>query len=249
MNVINQDTRQGQWFAALILALGLAAAAAIWGRAFVAARMAGEGLSVKGYAEAGAVSELAVWNCSVSARATDLARAAVDLEEQARRAATWLEANGVPPAEWEWLPLQTETLYQRASERDYSNTTVAGYLLTRPLRVTSKRVTEIAALSLKTESLLREGVSWNSQAPEFYLGNLEELKLDLLGKAAADARRRAEVLVGGPRRLGGLRDARQGIIQVTPPNTVDVADYGMYSTETIRKTVKAVVTVTFALRP
>jgi hypothetical protein len=92
-------------------------------------------------------------------------------------------------------------------------------------------------------------VNWASEAPQFYLGSLDSIKLDLLGKAAADARSRAQILAGGESRLGALVEARQGILQVTPPNSVEVDDYGMYSTETIEKTVKAVVTVTFALEP
>jgi hypothetical protein len=119
----------------------------------------------------------------------------------------------------------------------------------RTLRLESHRVAEVAALALRTESLLKEGVNWAAEAPQFYLGSLDSIKLDLLGKAAADARARAEILAGGEKRLGALVEARQGILQVTPPHSVEVNDYGMYSTETIEKTVKAVVTVTFALEP
>ena len=247
MNIINGE-RRGLVVPALVLALGLAAAAAIWGRAFVAARGAGEGLTVKGTAEAPATSVLAVWRGSVTVRAADLAQAARELDQQARRVATWLESQGVKPGEWEWLPTESRTLF-RQDARGSESAVVEGYRLERPLRVKSTRVREVARLVLAADGLLAEGVAWTSQSPEYYLGDLEAVKLDLLGRAAADARRRAEILAGGARRLGGLVSARQGILQVTEPNSVEVEDYGMYSTGTIEKMVKAVVTVTFALKP
>ncbi|MFA7330747.1 MAG: SIMPL domain-containing protein [Candidatus Delongbacteria bacterium] len=248
MNIVNGDSRRGLLPAALILGLCLMAAAWIGGRAFLAARMAGDGLTVKGTAEAKATSTLAVWRGSVSARSADPAGATRELEQQAQRVATWLESQGVKPAEWEWLPLQSYVIY-RTTAGGNATSEVEAYQLERPLKLQSSRVKEIARLARETEGLLREGVTWSGAPPEFYLGDLEKVKLELLGRAATDARRRAEVLLGGGKRLGGLVSARQGILQVTQPNSVEVEDYGMYSTETIEKVVKAVVTVTFALRP
>jgi uncharacterized protein len=248
MNIVEGGRRDGLLPAALVLGLALVAASWLWGHSFLAARTAGEGLTVKGYAEVKAGSVLAVWRCSVQARSADLAQAARELEQQTLRVATWLESRGVKPEEWEWLPMQAFTFY-RMDEHGTPTATVEAYQLERPLRLQTARVAELARLARETEGLLREGVAWQSQAPEYYLGDLEAVKLDLLGKAAADARKRAVILVGGPRRLGGLVSARQGILQVTQPNSVEVEDYGMYSTETIDKVVKAVVTVTFALNP
>lgn len=247
MNIINSE-RRGLVAAAALLGLALVLASWLWGRSFLAARTAGEGLTVKGTAEVAAGSTLAVWRGGVQARGADLGAAARQLDEQARRVATWLESQGVKVEEWEWLPVQSFTIY-RQDAHGTPTADVEAYQLERPLRLQSARVADVARLARATEGLLREGVAWNSQPPEFYLGQLEAVKLDLLGKAAADARRRAEILAGGARRLGPLVSARQGILQVTPPNSVDVEDYGMYSTETIEKTVKAVVTVTFALKP
>ncbi|MDP2360894.1 MAG: SIMPL domain-containing protein [bacterium] len=247
MNIINGE-RRGQWLAALVLGLALVASSWIWGRSFLAARSVGEGLTVKGYAELPAVSTLAVWRGGIQARHADLGEAARRLEEQGRRVEAWLQAQGVAAGEWEWLPLTSWTIY-RQDIHGTPTATVEAWQLERPLRLQSSRVAEVAALARRTEELLREGVAWNSQPPEYFLGSLEEMKLELLGKAAADARRRAEILAGGGRRLGGLTAARQGILQVTPPHSVEVADYGMYSTESIDKMVKAVVTVTFALKP
>jgi len=249
MNITHNNANpRGLVAAAAVLGLCLLGAAWIGGRALLAARMAGEGLTVKGTAEASATSTLAVWRGSIGARHPDPATATRELEEQARRVATWLEAQGVKPEEWQWLPLQSFVIY-RSTSSGMPTSEVEAWQLERPLRLETSRVKDVERLARETEGLLREGVAWNASPPEFYLGDLETVKLDLLGKATADARKRAEILLGSGKRLGGLVSARQGIIQVTTPNSVDVEDYGMYSTESIEKTVKAVVTVTFALEP
>jgi hypothetical protein len=248
MNIVNGDNRRGLLPAALILGVCLMAAAWIGGRAYLAARMAGDGLTVKGTAEAKATSTLAVWRGSISARGADPSSATRELEQQAQRVATWLESQGVKPEEWEWLPLQSYVLYRNTAGGNPTSE-VEAYQLERPLKLQSARVQDVARLARETEGLLREGVAWSGPPPEYYLGDLEKTKLELLGRATSDARQRAVVLLGSDKRLGGLVSARQGILQVTQPNSVEVEDYGMYSTESIDKVVKAVVTVTFALKP
>jgi len=248
MNLTNTSSSRGLVAAAAVLGICLLGAAWIGGRALLAARMAGEGLTVKGTAEVSATSTLAIWHGSIKARHPDPVAASRELDEQARRVATWLESQGVRPEEWEWLPLRSYVIY-RTTATGRETGEVEAWQLERPLRLRTTRVAEVMRLALQTESLLKEGVAWDDSQPEFYLGDLEAIKLDLLGKATADARQRAEILLGSDKRLGGLVSARQGIIQVTAPNSVEVEDYGMYSTETIEKTVKVVVTVTYALKP
>ena len=48
-------------------------------------------------------------------------------------------------------------------------------------------------------------------------------------------------------KLGSLVSARQGVIQITKPNSTATSSYGTYDTETIDKVVKLVVTVEFKI--
>jgi hypothetical protein len=62
------------------------------------------------------------------------------------------------------------------------------------------------------------------------------------------ARRRAEVLAENSRaRIGMLRSARQGVFQITPANSTEVSDYGRNDTSAREKSIKAVVTIRYAL--
>jgi hypothetical protein len=94
--------------------------------------------------------------------------------------------------------------------------------------------------------LMKDGINLSSDHPEYTISKLEELKLDLLGKATRNGYDRALVMArnsGGS--AGRLRSASQGIFQIVPVNSTDVSDSGSYDTSTIDKTIKAVVTLEF----
>ena len=46
-------------------------------------------------------------------------------------------------------------------------------------------------------------------------------------------------------KVGDVRDARMGVIQITQPHSTDVRSYGIYDTRTIDKDVSVVMTITF----
>jgi hypothetical protein len=85
--------------------------------------------------------------------------------------------------------------------------------------------------------------------PEYLISDLPALRPQLQAQAVEDALVRAEAMlavVGG--QVGTVRSIRSGPFQVSAPDTVDVSDYGMYDTSTIRKSVGATVSVTFSGR-
>jgi uncharacterized protein len=235
--------------AAFLLAAGMVAAAWIGAGAYRDVRLAGEGLTVKGYAEQGVRSERAVWRGELEARAARLADAQAELAAQTAALALWLtDEGGLRDEEWRWLPLQSWTHY-RTAENGVPTAVVEAYQLTRSVVIATDRVDLVRALSARTDELLKQGVLWNAWQPEFYAGDLAEVKLELMARATEDARARAlQFAKGGGNELGPLRSARQGVLQVTRPHSVEVGDWGMYDTGSIEKIVKAVVTVTFDLR-
>jgi hypothetical protein len=48
--------------------------------------------------------------------------------------------------------------------------------------------------------------------------------------------------------VGKLKYASQGVFQITPVNSTDVSDYGIYDTTTIEKSIKAVVTIEYSIK-
>jgi hypothetical protein len=60
------------------------------------------------------------------------------------------------------------------------------------LTVDSRDIDKIEKVSREVTELIETGIEFNSSPPSYYYTKLSELKVDLLAKASADARQRAE---------------------------------------------------------
>jgi hypothetical protein len=119
---------------------------------------------------------------------------------------------------------------------------------TRSLRVNSAKVQDLDRLSRKLYDLNGEGIRLTLSGPDFFVSNLDEVKIDLMKRATKNGRDRAEIMAkSSGEKLGSLVSARQGVIQITKPNSTRTSNYGIYDTETIEKVVKLVVTLEFKI--
>lgn len=206
-------------------------------------------LTVKGYARQSTRSDLGVWEIKVIGEGESLRDAFETLEVGVDRIHQFLVERGFTSEEIALEAIKTNTHYLRddagAATRD-----VAGYTLERRLVVTSAQVEQISAAASEVTQLIRDNVPVRSFAPAYTFSKVGDLKVDLLGAAAADARRRAEnIAAKSGCAVAAVRNARQGVIQITRPNSTDVASYGIYDTSTIAKDISVVVTVTFGIVP
>ena len=70
----------------------------------------------------------------------------------------------------------------------------------------------------------------------------------MIAEAAQNGRERAAALAGrSNRNVGRLISADQGVFQIVPVNSTEVSGEGIYDIFTIQKTIKAVVTLEFAV--
>jgi len=70
--------------------------------------------------------------------------------------------------------------------------------------------------------------------------------VELLANAVGDAKARAEQLAqAGGKKIGILKSASSGVVQVMSPNSVEVSDYGMYDTSSIDKEIMVTVKASF----
>lgn len=240
---------------AIVLAVGIAVSAitstvvagrAITGHARAQAK-ARQDIAVKGSARVRVTSDIGVWSIGVSSEHTDLVSAFALLETSVDAVNAFLATKGFTPGEVALSPIDTQQFFERDSDGNLTRT-VSGYGLIRNFTITTTDVDKVARSASEVTELLRDGVRVRSSAPEFTYTKLGDLRVQILGEAAKDARARAEEIVsnsGG--RLGPIRDAQMGVMQVTQPNSTDVASYGLYDTSTIEKDVRAVVTVTFGV--
>jgi hypothetical protein len=243
------DGGAGRGLVGLGVALGLALVASSWifSQAVLTVRREGQTVEVKGFAERSLQSDLAVWTGSITTRGAELAEASQRLEAQSGALASFLAAQGVPDAEVELLPVQTQALFAQ-DEKGHATNRVEGYALTQQVRVTSADIDRVTQVSKNAAALIRQGIELSSWPPEYLYTKLEDLKISMLGEATSDARRRAEELARqSGSAIGPLRWARQGVFQITPAHSTEVSDYGRNDTTTREKSIKAVVTVGYAV--
>jgi hypothetical protein len=198
-------------------------------------------ITVTGSAKQVITSDYAIWDFSVTTQSPSAGAAAQSLARWAAKTTAFLKAKGVEDSELSIQPIQTGQTTKPDGE-------VTGFQLTRNYEVRSPRVAELAAVAEASSSLLVEGVPLSAQPLQYVYTKLGSIRAGLLAQAVRDAKRRAELLVsatGG--KIGGLRGVDVSPFQVTPPNSTQVSDYGIYDTSTLKKDVTAVVNVTFAL--
>jgi hypothetical protein len=237
--------------AALVVALGVGVsvvtstvvAARAYAQRGAQAVAVGRDITVKGSTRKRVVSDRAVWNIRVRGDGTELKTAFEVLEAGVVRVRAFLAERGFDDGHVGVGAIDTDMSYAR-DEKGNVTSQVVGYTLSRIFQVTTADVERVARAAGEVTALIREGVLVMSMAPEFYFAKLPELRIELMGLAAKDARARAdEIAANAGCRVGEVRSASMGVLQVTQPNSTEVSGYGVYDTGTIEKDVTAVVTL------
>jgi len=211
-------------------------------------KLTNQTITVKGYAEKDIISNWARWQGSFKIKTTDLVAGYTELEQDLAKVIRYLESQGVRKDTIIVSSVATSTQYKRNEKGNQTNE-IEAYFLHQSVEISTADTALIDQVARGATSLIKEGVEFASGHPEYLYTKLDELKIEMLGRATADARERAEQLAtnsGG--RVGKLRSAHQGVFQITPKHSTEVSSYGMYSTSTVEKKVKAVVTIEYSIR-
>jgi len=170
-------------------------------------------------------------------------RLAGDLEKVKK----YLLGKNIAENEFTVLQVVAEQLYKK-DEHGNDTHELMDQRLTQTIEVRSEDVAKVAQVSRKITELIDEGVQLNSSAPEYLYRKLDELKLEMLGRATENAKQRAANMAKATgNRVGPIRSAKMGVFQITPIYSTEVADTGISDTTSLEKRVTAVVTATFAI--
>lgn len=235
-------------FSSIIMALAVVIAAIILGIGMGNIRDKGATITVKGYAEKNIKSDIAYWTIWVSSKSEVVSNAYDQVKNMKSRIYDFLHQEGYPDSAISEGNVETYPVYG-LNPQGYQTGEIVGYTVQTSIKVSSNDVYKVESSSKNIFELLGEGVNFNSNPPQYYVSNLDKYKLDMLSLALADAKIRAnEIAKGTQSKIGQLKYARQGIFQITAPNSNDVADWGIYDTQTIDKTIKLVVDATYYVK-
>ncbi len=239
---------QGSFWGMAALAAAIVIASVIGAGALRDVKRAGDQIAVTGSARMRVTSDFAVWRCSVAGSGATAAEATSALTRDRARLSEFLIGSGVGNDAVTLQPLYVNGVNQYdAQGRDTGR--VLRWDANQMVEVRSADVSLVAGLAGGVEKLMLDGARLSPMSPEYLYTKLDEARVALMSEATKDALARAEQIAGAAGgRIGPIRDARMGVIQVVAPNSTNVSDYGMYDTSTRDKDVVAVVKVSFAVR-
>jgi len=231
------------------LALGIAViiATTIGGWFFVKGKRGDQTITVTGSAKRGIKSDHVVWKSAVSYQAPVLGDAYRSLSDSVPKVKSYLLSKGIQENQITISSISVQTLHSRSTE-GMETSEITGYSLRQQLEVSSNEVEKIAKIAREATELINQGILIESMAPEFYYTQLGNVKIEMLAEAAKDAKTRAEQIAnstGG--KIGSVRTARMGVLQITPAGSNEVSDSGINDTTSIDKDITAVVNIGFAV--
>ncbi|MGE5457399.1 MAG: SIMPL domain-containing protein, partial [Methanococcaceae archaeon] len=147
----------------------------------------------------------------------------------------------------EFFPINSMPVHETAPNGMQSNK-IIGYVYSQRIEISSTDVEKIKSISLDISSLVNEGVNFMVEMPEYHYTKLADLKVQIQAEAARDAMNRgARIAASAGRKLGPLRTARMGILQITPKFSNMISDYGVNDLSSIEKEITAVVSASFEI--
>ena len=133
-------------------------------------------------------------------------------------------------------------------ERGHRIDDIVSFKGSQSIRMTSSDLQWVKRVSQGLNALLGEGYNLDVNSPQFFVSDLTAIKQKLLLEATDDGYSRAVLMAKHSKaEVGMLRAARQGVFQITVPNSTETSWGGMYDKSTIEKSIKAVVTLEYAI--
>jgi len=195
---------------------------------------------VTGMAEQDFVSDLIVWDGSYSRKSIDLKSTYTALKVDETTVRNYLNSKGISNNEMVFSSVTINKEYSPKLDKDGKNIgqDFTGYNLEQSVEIQSANIDKIDKISRDATELIENGIEFNSATPAFYDTKLNEVKMELLGKASADAKARAETIAkNAGSSLGNLKTATMGVFQIRGKNiNEDLSSGGAFNTSSKYKT-------------
>lgn len=207
------------------------------------------GIEVTGSAVSIVKSDSATWDLDITTGAKNKKQAYDTLVTNKTIVLNYLKSKGFNDSEIEIQNANSYPVFKKSSETGEDTNEVDHYVISQTFRINSNNIALIKDVSLDAENLLNKGIDIRSNPPAYFYTKLSDLKIKLLNEASEDAKKRARAMLKSTgNRVGSIKSVKTGVFQITPTNSTEVSDYGVYDTSTIDKKVTAVTQVTFRIK-
>ncbi len=204
-------------------------------------------ITVTGSAKQDITSDFAILKGMLFVESPNAESAYKELEREKPILFSYLKSKGFSKDKIELSTITNFPVYQLSPTGQQTNTVIA-YNYSQRIAIQSTNVYKIKAISLEISSLIEKGVNFRVDMPEYHYLKLADLKIEIQAAAAKDAMVRAEKIAGATgRKLGPMRSAKMGVLQITPRFSNQVSDYGINDLTSIDKEITAVVNASFEI--
>lgn len=232
----------------LLIALGAILSTTILAKSIVEfQKLQNQTIRVTGSASQNVTSDFATLSLRISTRTPDLKSGYAKLERDMKEIKDFFIQNELDEKSIEVNSVDSYEYYRRNGA--YSSNEIEGYNLSQSVKISSKDIQKIKEVSTKIDTLINKNVNVTSNNVEYFVSNLDDIKVKMVGEATKNAKARAESMVAGTNgKIGTMNSARMGVFQIVPQNSTDVSDYGINDTSSIEKKVISTVNVTFNVK-
>lgn len=232
----------------LLIAIGAILSTTILAKSVVEfQKLQNQTIRVTGSASQNVTSDFATLSLRISTRTPDLKSGYAKLEKDVKEIKDFFVQNELDEKSIEINSVDSYEYYRRNGA--YSSNEIEGYNLSQSVKISSKDIQKIKEVSTKIDTLINKNVNVTSNNVEYFVSNLDDIKVKMVGEATKNAKARAESMVAGTNgKIGTMNSARMGVFQIVPQNSTDVSDYGINDTSSIEKKVISTVNVTFNVK-
>ena len=236
-------------FLGIIIAIGAIVSTFIFAHAMVSyQKLQNQALSVTGSASKEIKSDIAVWKAYYEVRSKDLKSGYTKINADKAAVKDFLVANGMKEEDIKFTPVSSYPVYKKLSN-GYDSNDVDGYRLSQNVQVSNSDVDKVTKISQDVVKLVDKNVEITSNTVDYFVSNLDQLKIEMLAQATKDAKQRAESMVKSTgSHIGVMNSAKMGVFQIVAKDSTDVSDYGIYNTTARDKKINAVVNATFTIK-
>lgn len=202
-------------------------------------------LTVTGSASKAVTSDHVKWVGSINhiVKVSTLKQGYADMARDLASVLAFLKEKGIADDQIVTSPVFMDQNYDQPQGAERS------YTLRQTIDVNSSDVKGIADIAKNINPLIEKGVVFSTQSLEYTYTKLPEERVAMLDAAVKDAQARASKLAESTgKKIGALKSASSGVVQVMSANSLDVSDYGSYDTSKIEKNIMMTVKASFTLK-
>jgi hypothetical protein len=232
----------------IIVSLGIVISAWFIANAYKYKFKSTQTIEVTGLAKKDFESDLVRWSASFQKKDMDLKFASEQLNKDRELIRRFLISKGIDAKEIVFEAININKDFRYVDEGDGRSTQYFdGYNLHQTVTIESKNLDKVELISREISSLITQGIELNSNSPNYYYSKLEDLKLELIGQATENAKKRAEnISEKSDASLGQLFSAKMGVFQITGQNEEEDYSYGgVYNTSSRKKTANITVKLVY----